>query len=56
MNLNLRGYYLGVKYFSKQAANNVMDGSVVVSSQFMVLLVHYFQTLLIKFQNMELWA
>ena len=30
MKLNLRGYYLGVKYFSKQAiTNNVKDGSVV---------------------------
>ncbi len=30
MNLNLRGYYLGVKHFSKQAiANDVKDGSIV---------------------------
>lgn len=30
MDLNLRGYYLAVKYFSKQAiANNVTDGSIV---------------------------
>ena len=30
MKLNLRGYYLGVKHFSKQAIlNNVTDGSVV---------------------------
>tara|TARA_A100001015_G_scaffold80419_1_gene89102 strand:- start:690 stop:2201 length:1512 start_codon:yes stop_codon:yes gene_type:complete len=30
MDLNLRGYYLGVKHFSKQAmSNNVRDGSIV---------------------------
>lgn len=30
INLNLRGYYLGVKHFSKQAIkNNITDGSVV---------------------------
>lgn len=30
MKLNLRGYYLGVKHFSKQAiANNITDGSIV---------------------------
>ena len=30
MKLNLRGYYLGVKHFSKQAIkNNVTDGSIV---------------------------